>query len=85
MRWPDRGGRTKIGGTERVKDKKILQNIQNRAARLDLSVGRRVHKSPLIKELHWLSFSQRVQVKICLYIYKLIKIKTMIFVITHIN
>ena len=55
-----------------VKDQKKLQSVQNRAARLVFSVGRNIHTSPLIRELHWLPFSQRVKFKLCLYIYKLI-------------
>ena len=55
-----------------LKIRKKLQSIQNRAARLVFSVGRRVHTSPLIKELHWLPFSQRVMFKLCLYFYKLV-------------
>ena len=54
------------------KHKRKLESIQNRAARLVFQVGRRVQVSPLFQELHWLPFSQRVQFKLCLYVYKLI-------------
>ena len=55
-----------------AKDKRKIESVQNRAARLVFRVGQRVQISPLLKELHWLPFSQRVQFKLGLYVHKLI-------------
>ena len=54
------------------KDKKRIDSVVNRAARLIYAVGRGAHTSPLLRELHWLPFNQRILFKICLYIYKIL-------------
>ena len=56
----------------RAKDRKRLQSIQNRAARLVFSVGARSHTTPLISDLHWLPVQQRITFKTCLYIFKIL-------------
>jgi len=42
------------------KDKKRIDGVVNRAARLIYAVGRGAHTSPLLRELHWLPFNQRI-------------------------
>ena len=55
-----------------AKDRRKLEGIQNRAARLIFGFGSRTHTSPLLKELHWLPLFQRIQFKVCLYVYKIL-------------
>lgn len=54
------------------RDKKKLESIQNRAARLVFAVGRKSHTTPLLNELHWLPLPYRINFKICLSVYKII-------------
>ena len=54
-----------------AKDKKKLESIQNRAARLVFSTGRRSHAMPLLTELHWLPLP-RIDFKICLIVFKIV-------------
>ena len=55
-----------------ARDRKRLESIQNRAARLVFSTGRRSHALPLLKELHWLPLTLRVNFKICLIVFKIL-------------
>ena len=55
-----------------AKDKKKLESIQNRAARLVFSTGRRSHAMPLLTELHWLPLPYRIDFKICLTVFKIV-------------
>ena len=55
-----------------AKDRRKLEGIQNRAACLIFGFGSRTHTSPLLKELHWLPLFQRIQFKVCLYVYKIL-------------
>ena len=54
-----------------AKDKKKLESIQNRAARLVFATGRRSHAMPLLTELHWLPLPYHIDFKICLIVFKL--------------
>ena len=54
------------------KDRKKLEIVQNRAARLIFGVGRRTHTSPLLQELHWIPFQKHVIFKTCVYVYKIL-------------
>ena len=47
-----------------------LQTLQNTAARIITRTSRYEHMTPVLKELHWLPVSQRVEFKILLYTYK---------------
>ena len=47
-----------------------LQRVQNRAARIVLRVRGRVPTSPLLRQLHWLPFPNRIDYKIALITYK---------------
>ena len=49
-----------------VADEQItrIQEIQNNAARLILKKSKRVHVTPLLKELHWLPVKYRIQYKL---------------------
>ena len=49
---------------------RILQQIQNTAARLLTRTGRREHISPVLASLHWLPVKFRVEFKILLITYK---------------
>ena len=55
-----------------AKDKKKLESIQNRAARLVFSTGRRSHAMPLLTELHWLPLPYRIDFKICLIVFTIV-------------
>ena len=55
-----------------ARDRRKLESIQNRAARLIFGFGSRTHTSPLLKELHWLPLHQRIQFKVCLYVFKIL-------------
>ena len=55
------------------KDRRKLETVQNRAARLIFGLGSRTHTSPLLNELHWLPLHQRVYLfKFCLYAFKIL-------------
>ena len=56
-----------------TKDRKKLEIIQNRAARLIFCAGRRTHTTPLLQELHWLPLQKRISYKLCLYVYKILQ------------
>jgi len=47
-----------------------LQGVQNAAARLVTSTGRREHITPVLRPLHWLPVRQRVELKLALLIRK---------------
>ena len=47
-----------------------LQMVQNRAARIVLGVGRRASIGPLLRQLHWLPVSERIQFKIAIQTFK---------------
>ncbi len=49
---------------------KILQKIQNSAARLITGVHIRVEMTPVLRSLHWLPIEKRKVFKICLLVYK---------------
>ena len=50
-----------------------VQRLQNNAARLVCSISRREHITPVLKELHWLPIRERIQFKLCLFVYKCFK------------
>ena len=56
-------------------DKKKIDSVVNRAARLICAVGCGTHTSPLLIELHWLPFSKRILFKLCLYVFKILPIR----------
>jgi len=47
-----------------------LQSVQNAAARLITNTGRREHITPVLRELHWLPFRQRIDFKLADLVYK---------------
>ena len=49
---------------------KALQRVQNSAACLVTPVQMRQHMKPVLKALHWLPVSARIEFKICLLVYK---------------
>ena len=51
---------------------KRLQVAQNSAARLIKRQGRRCHITPILYDLHWLPVQQRIQYKICFFVFKCI-------------
>ena len=52
------------------KDINRLQRLQNSAARLDFTVGRRIGAQLLLQTFHWLPMQQRIVFKVLLYVYK---------------
>jgi len=46
-----------------------LQTVQNGAARLVTGLGRREYTTPVLRQLHWLPFRQRVMFKLATLIY----------------
>ena len=52
------------------KDRKRLQTLQNRAARIVFRLDRRQPSAPLLRELHWLPLESRIIFKLMLLIFK---------------
>ena len=50
-----------------------IQSILNRAARLIFSAPPRTPTTPFLVELHWLPITARIEFKLCLMTYKVIK------------
>jgi len=46
-----------------------LQRVQNNAARLICDQPHGSHSAPLLRQLHWLPITSRVQYKLCLLMY----------------
>ncbi|KAF7251113.1 Junctional adhesion molecule B, partial [Varanus komodoensis] len=53
-----------------LKTVRILQLVQNRAARLLTGTGRYVHMTPVPRQLHWLPIEVRAQFKVLVMTYK---------------
>ncbi|KAF7246760.1 Reelin [Varanus komodoensis] len=53
-----------------LKTVRILQLVQNRAARLLTGTGRYVHMTPVLRQLHWLPIEVRAQFKVLVITYK---------------
>ncbi|KAF7239847.1 Cardiolipin synthase (CMP-forming) [Varanus komodoensis] len=53
-----------------LKTVRILQLVQNRAARLLTGTGRYVHMTPVLRQLHWLPIEVRAQFKMLVMTYK---------------
>ncbi|KAF7239029.1 hypothetical protein EYD10_14250 [Varanus komodoensis] len=53
-----------------LKTVRILQLVQNRAARLLPGTGRYVHMTPVLRQLHWLPIEVRAQFKVLVMSYK---------------
>ncbi|KAF7247239.1 Calcium uptake protein 1, mitochondrial [Varanus komodoensis] len=53
-----------------LKTVRILQLVQNRAARLLTGTGRYVHMTPVLHQLHWLPIEVRAQFKVLVMTYK---------------
>ena len=51
----------------------LLQSVLNSAARLIRGLGRFDHITPVLIDLHWLPFPQRISYKICLLMFKCLK------------
>jgi len=49
-----------------------LQSVQNAAARLVSGTPRREHIPPVLRELHWLRVSERIDFKIAVLVWKCI-------------
>ncbi|KAF7251871.1 C-1-tetrahydrofolate synthase, cytoplasmic [Varanus komodoensis] len=56
--------------TEDLKTVRILQMVQNIAARLLTGTGRYVHMTPVLHQLHWLPIEVRAQFKVLVITYK---------------
>ncbi|XP_072046983.1 uncharacterized protein [Amphiura filiformis] len=52
------------------KDLDRLQSLQHKAVKLIFSAARRDSPSPLMHKLHWLPLRERINFKVCLYIFK---------------
>ncbi|KAF7239466.1 putative RNA-directed DNA polymerase from transposon BS [Varanus komodoensis] len=52
-----------------LKTVRILQLVQNRAARLLTGTGRYVHMTPVLRQLHWLPIEVRAQFKVLVMTY----------------
>ena len=52
---------------------KRLQYVQNSAARLLTSTSRYEHVTPVLRSLHWLPVSARIDFKILLFVFKVLK------------
>ena len=64
----DYGNFLLFGATEHELDK--VQRLQNNAARLVCSISKRDHITPTLKKLHWLPIRERIQFKLCLFVFK---------------
>ncbi|KAF7247742.1 thiamine pyrophosphokinase 1 [Varanus komodoensis] len=53
-----------------LKTVRILQSVQNRAARLLTGTGSYVHMTPVLRQLHWLPIEVRAQFKVLVMTYK---------------
>uniref|UniRef100_A0A8D2J284 Reverse transcriptase domain-containing protein n=1 Tax=Varanus komodoensis TaxID=61221 RepID=A0A8D2J284_VARKO len=53
-----------------LKTVRILQLVQNRAARLLTGTGRYVHMTPVLRQLHWLPIEVQAQFKVLVMTYK---------------
>ncbi|KAF7243737.1 hypothetical protein EYD10_10062 [Varanus komodoensis] len=53
-----------------LKTVRILQLVQNRAARLLMGAGRYVHMTPVLRQLHWLPIEVQAQFKVLVMTYK---------------
>ena len=51
----------------------LLQSVLNSAARLTRGLGRFDHIIPVLIDLHWLPYPQRISYKICLLMFKCLK------------
>ena len=61
-----------LGGLRKM-DLIRLQRVQNRAARLVTRTKTQDHITPVLRDLHWLPVSSRIDFKLCLYMYKALK------------
>jgi len=57
------------------KQLKKLQKIQNRAVRLICSLNPWDHVTPSLIALHWLPIKARIEYKVCLMVFKVLKLK----------
>ena len=48
-----------------------LQSVQNAEARLLTRTGRREHISPVLRQLHWLPVSRRIDFKLAVLMYQI--------------
>jgi len=48
-----------------------LQSVQNAAARLLTQTGRREHITPVLRQLHWLPVSRRIDLKLAVLMYQI--------------
>ena len=53
-----------------AKERKQLQKLQNRAARIVYRVKRLHPSAPLLRSLHWLPLEQRIKLKVLFYVFK---------------
>ena len=53
-----------------AKHRKKLQRLQNRPARVIFKCNRLEPSAPLLRELHWLPFAERVNFKVLLLVFK---------------
>ena len=56
-----------IGITGHLMDK--LQSVLNATARLVFSARKSKHTTPLLRELHWLHFPERIQFRLCVLVH----------------
>lgn len=62
-----------------------LELVQNNAARLVMRCGRREHVTPLLKTLHWLPISYRIEFKILLLVFKCLQNEAPPYLVSLLN
>ena len=73
-----------LGGLRKM-DLIRLQRVQNRAARLVTRTKTQDHITPVLRDLHWLPVSSRIDFKLCLYMYKALKKTAPIYISDELN
>ena len=62
-----------------------LQRVQNRTARLVTRTKTQDHITPVLRDLHWLPVSSRIDFQLCLYMYKALKKTVPIYISDELN
>ena len=62
-----------------------LQRVQNCAARLVTRTKTQYHITPVLRDLHWIPVSSRIDFKLCLYMYKALKKTAPIYISDELN
>ena len=62
-----------------------LQRVQNRAARLVTRTKTQDHITRVLRDLHWIPVSSRIDFQLCLYMYKALKKTVPIYISDELN